>query len=166
MKQAKSIFLLHALLWVLAGCSSATVSVQKDAAVKGKKIGIGTITLESVKKKRSSDTICTCIAQNTRELFIPYLQQAGFTVINLSLPAKPTQAEMVILCDSLQLDYLLTGSGMVSIVGNSTFMEELGTKIMAVKTGEVIASASFSAISIRPPRAVKKICNKLIKELH
>ncbi len=71
------------------------------------------------------------------------------------------------IADSAKVDYILTGIGLVDIIGKAktAYMEQLTIQLQDMKTGEISASASFSGVSIRPVKAAAKIGEQLIKKL-
>ncbi len=69
------------------------------------------------------------------------------------------------VADSAKVDYILTGLGVVHIVGTSTFMEQLTIQLQDMNSGEIAASASFSGTSTRPVKAAAKIGEQLVKKL-
>ena len=106
------------LLIILTACSSTNVSVSNNFSAKTKKIAIGFIKLSAqTKSNHNTDTVCICTAQTTQNALIPYLQQAGFTVINLPITNFTDKKEIIRIADSAKLDYILTGVGIVDIVG-------------------------------------------------
>ncbi len=160
-------FILFFIIFI-SSCSSTNVSVNNTLHSKGKSVGIGGIKISAQKKtKPNTDTVCICTAQSTEQALIPYLQKAGFTVINLAINDRTNSREIMRIADSAKVDYILTGIGLVDIVGKTktAFMEQLTIQIQDMKTGEIAASASFSGVSIRPVKAAAKIGEQLIKKL-
>ena len=160
--------LLLLLIWFITSCSTTNVTVQKPSAFKNKKIAVANIEVTAVKKsnRKSTDTVCACTAQSIQQAFLPHLQQAGFTVINIPINQSTDILEAVKIAESLQVDYVLAGAGQVDIVGKSTFMEQLTVKIMSTKTGEVLMSGSFTGTSIRPVNAANKIGEEMVKKIN
>ncbi|MBA3674859.1 MAG: hypothetical protein H0W75_07870 [Chitinophagaceae bacterium] len=157
------------LITFISGCSSSNVSVKDSLQSKGKKIGIGPIKITAQKKsnKQNTDTVCICTAQSTEKAFIPYLQQAGFSVIDLPINDRTNNREIMRVADSAKVDYILTGIGIVDIVGKSktAYMEQLTIQLQDMNSGEIAASASFSGTSTRPVKAAGKIGEQLIKKM-
>lgn len=161
----KALFFVSSFIF-FASCSSTNVSVTDTLKPDGKKVGIATLEIVERKKGNNfkSDSVCTCIAQSINHALIPYLQQAGFTVFNLNANER-TPDSLITLISSLNLDYTVTGTGIVHSLGKSTFVDQLSVQLQSLKTGEVIASASFSGTSIRPARAAQKIGEGLVKKI-
>ncbi|HEY8689007.1 MAG TPA: hypothetical protein VIM07_07220 [Chitinophagaceae bacterium] len=159
----KHCFLL--LIIFLYSCSSTNVSVKNNLQPNGKKIGIGTIKITAQKSKHNTDTVCICTAQSTEKAFIPYLQQAGFSVIDLPINDRTNNREIMRVADSAKVDYILTGVGIVQQQGKSTFMEQLTIQLQDMHTGEIVTSASFSGVATRPVKAAGKIGGQLIKKI-
>jgi hypothetical protein len=162
----KKVWLILLIIFI-TGCSSSKVSVKNSLQAKGKKIGIGPIKITAQKKsnKQNTDTVCICTAQSTEKAFIPYLQQAGFSVIDLPINDRTNNREIMRVADSAKVDYILTGLGVVHIIGTSTFMEQLTIQLQDMYSGEIAASASFSGSSTRPVKAAGKIGEQLIKKM-
>ena len=162
----QKLFLLFLVIFACS-CSSTKVSVKNNLPAKGKKIGIGGITLSAERRKSNTDTVCICTAQSTEQALIPYLQQVGFTVIKLPVNDRRNSREIMRIADSAKVDYILTGIGRVSIIGKrkDTFMEQLTIQLQEMNTGEIVSSASFSGTSIRPVKAAGKIGEELVKKM-
>jgi hypothetical protein len=69
------------------------------------------------------------------------------------------------VADSAKVDYILTGIGIVDIVGKSTFMDQLTIQIQDMHSGEIVRSASFTGTSTRPVKAAGKIGEQLVKKM-
>lgn len=155
------------LLIIIAGCSSTNVSVKNDLKPAGKKIGIGGIKLSPERSKGNTDTVCICSAESTEQALIPYLQQAGFKVVDLPINDRGNKREIMRVADSAKVDYILTGVGVVHIIGKSktVFMDQLTIQLQDMHSGEIVTSASFSGTSTRPVKAAEKIGEELIKKM-
>ena len=150
------------ILFLFCACSTSTYI--KDAKqLKNKRVAVAEIMLDSYlsKDKVKTDTLCTCIATSASEAIYPYLQKAGLTVIKLPLSGKLSSANVEKLADSLRLDYVVVGKGIVQFVGKSAFMRSLTLQIVNVKTLEVSASGTFSGPSVTPAGAAARIGKKL-----
>jgi hypothetical protein len=157
-------FLLLLAAFIFTSCSSA-VSVQNNATANGKKIGIGNFNIQAIKKKGAkTDTVCACVAQTIQKTLLPYLQQAGFTVISLPLTSKTTPLETLHIADSLQVDYIMTAVGLVDIQNSYSFVRELSVKVMN-QAGETAMSGSFSGVATGAETAAGKIGKQLVKKL-
>lgn len=151
----------------LVACSSSKVTVQQKIVTVNKRIAIGNIDIQSLQKSTARrDTLCACIPKQIKQLFIPYLQQAGFIVIDLPADKNESQSRFIEKADSLHLDYILSGTGLVNTVGSSVFVEQMTVKIADLKTGEIAVSSSFSGVSTRPKKAVDNIGKKMLAQLN
>ena len=162
-----NIIVLLLIGFFIAGCSSTKVAIQNAIELKGKRIGIGAIDITAAKKSKhhSADTVCACTQQSTQQALMPYLQEAGFKVVNLSAQSSLDFPQSMRAADSLHLDYVLTGVGLVDIVGSSTFMQQLTVKVLSVNTREIVLSGSFSGTSIRPVKAAGKLGEQIVKKM-
>jgi hypothetical protein len=162
-----NIIVLLLIGFFIAGCSSTKVAIQNAIELKGKRIGIGAIDITAAKKSKrhSTDTVCACTQQSTQQALMPYLQEAGFKVVNLSARSSLDFPQSMRAADSLHLDYVLTGVGLVDIVGSSTFMQQLTIKVVSVNTREIVLSGSFSGTSIRPVKAAGKLGEQIAKKM-
>ncbi|MES2777075.1 MAG: hypothetical protein V4722_23055 [Bacteroidota bacterium] len=161
------LFLTAVLSITLFSCTTKAF-VQKPAELKGKKIGIGPIKIEATKKGgklATKDTICLCIGQSAGEAFQPYLQEAGFRVVNLYLKEIMDVNQAYLAADSLQVDYILFGSGTADIQGKYTYMDQLTVKLVNVKTREVVVSGSFTGSATSPIKAAGKIGKKILQQM-
>ena len=156
------------LIWFFTSCSSTHVTVQKPESFKNKRIAVANIEITAIRKsnKKSTDTVCACTGQSIQQAFLPHLQQAGFTVINLPINQQTDILQAVKMADSLNIDYVLAGAGQVNIVGTSTFVEQLSVKIIETKTAEIIMSGSFTGTSIRAVKAANKIGEEMVKKIN
>lgn len=161
----KNYFLPLFSFLLLTSCSSS-VAVQNNTTVKGKKIGIGKFTMlpENKKNKPSTDTVCVCVGQRIGNALIPYLQEAGFTVVMLPLPDKTNHFQTMMVADSMHVDYILSGAGTVSIQGNNTYVHELTAKAIT-ESGEVILSGSFSGAGVGAVKAAGRIGKKWVQKM-
>lgn len=153
---------------ILYSCSTSKAYVQKPQELKGKKIGIGNFEIGTAKKGKgveSNDTVCLCIGQSIASVLTPYLQQSGMGVVNLSGNQKIDFSEAYEKADSLQLDYILFGSGIIHYYGKSTFADELTIKLVNVKTREVILTASCNSGYVSPAKAAKKMGEKILQQM-
>jgi hypothetical protein len=162
-----NIIVLLLIAFFVAGCSSTKVAIPNANELKGKRIGIGAIDITAAKKSKhhSTDTVCACTQQSTQQALMPYLQEAGFKVLNLSAQSSLDFSQSMRAADSLHLDYVLTGVGLVDIVGSSTFMQQLTVKVLSVNTREIVLSGSFTGTSIRPVKAAGKLGEQIAKKM-
>jgi len=69
------------------------------------------------------------------------------------------------IADSVKVDYILTGVGIVQMQGKTPFMHQLTIQLQDMHTGEIVASASFSGVATRPVKAAGKIGEQLVKKI-
>lgn len=157
---------LLVILVIFAGCSSSNLAVQDVPIPKGKTIGLGYFNMhQQKKKKQNTDSVCYCIGKTIQTALIPYLQKAHFKVIDLPLPEKATDFRAALIADSMHVDYLLTADGLVSFVGQSTFVEALSFKAVNLRSGAIAFSGTFSGTSTRPIKAASKIGEKIAAQI-
>jgi hypothetical protein len=161
--------LLAITCFSIIGCSTV-LQIQNAKELKGKKVGVQLITISNInlpkKQKTGTDTICICISQSATDAIYPFLQQSGFTVVPLNLNSKANILEVVDKADSLKLDYVLVGNGMINFTGSTPFMHELTIKLVNVKTGEAKISGYFSGPSVTPVQAMARIGKKIVQKLN
>lgn len=151
---------------LLISCSTKTY-ISDAEKLKGKRVAVAQILLDTDRSKDrvKTDTLCHCIAASAAEAFYPYLQQAGLTVIQLPLTGKPLATSIEHLADSLKLDYIVVGKGIVQFVGRTSFMHDLSLQLVDVKTLEVKASGTFSGPSVTPAGAAMRIGKKMVNHI-
>ncbi|RXK81304.1 hypothetical protein [Filimonas effusa] len=160
----RPVLLLFAI--ILAGCSSSNIAVQDTPIPRGKTIGLGYFNMQLEKKKKhNTDTVCYCIGKTIQTALIPYLQKAHFKVIDLPIPEKATDFQAAMIADSMHVDYLLTATGLVDLVGKSSFVDALSLKAVDLKSGEVAFSGAFSGVAIRPVKAAGKIGQAIVAKI-
>lgn len=151
---------------LISACS--TQSYLTDAQkLKGKRVAVAQIVMETERRKDrvKTDTLCHCIAESAAEAFYPYLQQMNMTVIRLPLTGKPMENSIEHLSDSLQLDYIVVGKGIVQFVGKTSFMQNLTLQLVDVKTQEIRASGTFTGTSVSPVGAAMRIGKKMVHRI-
>jgi hypothetical protein len=154
------------LLSILSGSCSTQAYLIKPGSLAGKRIALGNIDITRMQKKRmiQNDTVCACIKQTVGEKLYPYLQKAGAIIVDLTNEQRTNETRINQAIDSLQVDYVLSGTGFVQRTGSSDFMEQLTLKVIAVKTKEVIATGSFGGPSVTPGGAADRIGKKMLKQ--
>lgn len=156
-------------VWILLlftfSCRTQTF-ITNGAKLKGKRIAVSEIVLANYIQKDAgkTDTLCHCIATSAMEAFYPYLQQMGMNVIQLPVTGRVLQSNIQHLSDSLQLDYILVGKGIVQFAGKSTFMRSLSLQIVDVKTLEVRASGIFEGTRTAAGAAIR-IGKKMVRKM-
>lgn len=162
-------FILAIICFSIFGCSTK-IQIQNAKEWQGKKVAVHLINISNLnlprKQKTGTDTICTCLSQSTTDAIYPFLQQSGFTVVPLNLNSKANILEVVYKADSLKLDYVLVGNGIINFTGNTPFMSQLTIKLINVKTGDVKLSGYFSGPSVTPVQAMARIGRKMVKKLN
>lgn len=164
---------LHVLVIVsiLFYSCHTTANVSNLQQLNGKRIGIGEIKLSTELNNSSNtvDTLCDCMVSSVSTSMNPFFQKTGLLLIDIPGSRKNTSPTVMNqLIDSLQIDYMLVGNGLIQIVGKkspSFFMRHLSMQIINVKTREIIAVSDFSGPSVYPDGAIKRICKKLNKRI-
>lgn len=157
-------------VFLLYACSTSAY-VNNPQHLKGKRIGIGEIKLSAGlnNSKNKVDTLCDCIISTFSSSMNPFFQKAQFVVIDIPGSRKNmSPSEMNRLTDSLKLDYILVGNGLLDVVGKkhaSYFMKHLSIQIIDLKTREIVATGDFSGTSVSIDGSIKRICKKLNKRL-
>lgn len=148
-----------------------TASISNVKVLSEKRIGIGEIKLstELNNSRNKVDTLCDCIVSSFSSSLNPFFQKAGLVLIDIPGSRKNTSpTAMNQLIDSLHIDYLLVGNGLVQVEGKKHlyyFMHQLSIQIINLKTREVVAVGDFSGPGVYPEGAVKRICKKLNKRI-
>lgn len=163
------VFILLIITSILFYSCHTTANVSSGQHLNGKRIGIGEIKLSTDlnNSKNKVDTLCDCIVSSFSSSMNPFFQKTGLVLIDIPGSRKNTSPiVMNQLIDSLHIDYLLVGNGLVQVEGKKHlyyFMHHLSIQIINVKTREVIAVGDFSGPSVYPEGAVKRVCKKLNK---
>ena len=164
----KIIPFLLAVAFIFTACST-TVYIQSPEKLKGKRVAVGVITISQLKKsknKPTEDTLCSCLAQSTVNAFYPSLQKAGFTVVSFPTIDANDLSGIIKAADSLRVDYILFGTGIVDIVGHSSFMDKLTIKLVDVKTAESPLSGSFSGSGVGVIKAAGRIGDLIVRKMN
>lgn len=159
--------LIISIIFLFTGCAT-TVFIQAPEKLKGKKIGVGVINISQLKKSKNintTDTLCLCIAQATVNAFYPSLQKAGFKVISMPETDAKDINKIIRVADSLKVDYVLLGTGIVDIIGHSSFMEKLTIKMVDIKTAESPLSGSFSGSGVGSVKAAQRIGKLIVRKM-
>lgn len=161
--------LLTAIICISLLSCSTRVQIQDAKELKRKRVGVQLISISNLnlpkKQKTGTDTLCACISQSTTDAIYPFLQQSGLTVIPLNLSSKANIFEVVYKADSLKLDYVFVGNGIVNFTGSTPFMGQLTVTLIKVKTGEAKLSGYFSGPSVSPVQAMARIGKKMVKHI-
>src|ERR1700710_398133 len=99
---------------------STKVYINDHTSVAGKRIAIGEIRLDAYasKNKQKVDTLCDCVASAMKNAMYPFFQQAGFAIVELPFtPKKLKGLDILNMVDSMKLDYVMTGIGIVEVMG-------------------------------------------------
>ena len=163
----KNILFYIIIVLLLSSCSTIEYA-QVNSSLKNKKVGVYAfeVSLTKKKQKMNTDSVCFCNGQAASESMTPYLIKAGFNVTTMFNNQKITLEKALQQADSLQLDYVLVGNGIIDMQGNSSFMESLNIKLVNVKSKESHMVASFTGVAIRPAKAGMKIGKKIQKRLN
>jgi hypothetical protein len=139
-----------------------------ESSLKNKKVGVYAfdVSLTKKKQKTNTDSVCFCNGQAASESMTPYLINAGLQVTNMFNNQRVTLEKAIQQADSLQLDYILVGNGIIDMQGKSSFMESLNIKLINVQSKQSHMVASFTGVAIRPAKAGMKIGKKIQKKLN
>ncbi len=158
------------LIALLVFSCSTTVQILNPQELKGKKVGVQLLNVSNLnlpkKSKTGTDTLCSCISQSATNAIYPFLQQSGFIAVPLNLSPKANILEAVEKADSLQLDYVLSGTGIIRFTGTDPFMEQLTIKLISVKTGDIKLSGYFTGSPVRSIPAMERIGKKIVKKMN
>lgn len=165
------VFILFIITSILCYSCHTTASISNVQILNGKRIGIGEIKLSTDlnNSRNKVDTLCDCIVSSFSSSMNPFFQKTGLILIDI--PGSRKNSSPIVmnqLIDSLHIDYLLVGNGLVQVEGKkhlSYFMHQLAIQIINVKTREVVAVGDFSGPGVYPEGAVKRICKKLNKRI-
>lgn len=152
----------------LYSCSSIEYA-QVNASLKGKKVGVYPFEFSGLKKKQklnSKDSICFCAAQYASDAITPYLMNAGLTVVPLFHNEKVSFEQVLKTADSLKLDYILVGKGLVDVVGKSYFLNKLNLKLINRLSKESHFAMEYYSAGITLEKSIKKIGKKITKKFH
>jgi hypothetical protein len=164
----KQLLILLAISSIIAGCSTSA-TVQSSGNLKGKRIGIGAINIsfdKMPKKFIPNDSTYYGMSESVKALFIPYLQQAGFNVVDLKVNHKANMAEATRVADSLKIDYVFSGAGLVQVTGKSFFMHKLNVRLTNTNTNEIPMTGSFSGAGVFFEGAVERIGKEMVKKMN
>lgn len=163
----KQILFVLALYAIIAGCSTGA-TVQSSGKLKGKTIGMVPISVSFEKKPKKfnlSDSLYAAIAQSTKEALIPYLQQAGFKVIDLPLAYNASMDEAIKAAEASKAEYIFTGAGMADATGKSLFMHKLNVRLISLTTSEIAISGSFSGAGVFINGAAERVGKQIVKKM-
>jgi hypothetical protein len=153
------------LFLLLSACSSKAY-LSKQGSLTGKKIALGVINITREKGSKTvyNDSVCACMGQTIAETIYPYLQKAGATIITIPTEQKTSESRINAIADSLQVDYLLSGTGTTERTGKTDYMRELNIKLVSVKSKEIVLTGSYSGFSVLPSGAADRIGKKILKQ--
>jgi hypothetical protein len=165
MGKYNSLFIV--LLFALSSCSTK-VFLGKPINLSGKRIAVGLIELARNEKGKTiqKDSICVCTGVTVGTTIASYLQKTGAVVIHIPYDEKTSEMRIYQIADSSQVDYLLTGTGLLHRTGKTDFMEKLNIQLVAVKTREVLMSGSFSGLGVYPEGAAERLGKKMVKKIY
>ncbi len=162
MKQIRPIILL---LILLNSCAT-TAYLPKPVSLSGKRIVLGIIDITRDKSGTTiyNDTVCSCVSKTVGETIYPYLQKAGAVIVQIPYEQKINETQINKIIDSLQVDYVLSGTGLLNRTGKADFMHQLNINLVSRKTNEVILTGSFSGPSVYPAGAANRIGKKMLRQ--
>ena len=99
------------------------------------------------------------------EAFYPYLIEAGFDVYNVQFDESLDMKEVLSKAESLNLDYILTGSELVNMQKSSVFIHNLTVKFVNTRTLKTDLSATFEGPSVRINGVAKRIGKKIVSRV-
>ncbi len=163
-----SIIILLIGILFLCSCSSIEYA-QVNASLKGKKVGVYPFDFSAVANKKKQlekkDTICYCTGKYANDAITPYLMNAGLIVIPLFQDKKATNFDEVLkTADSLKLDYILVGKGVVDISSKLVFLNKLNLKLINRISKESHFALEYHASIISLEKAMKQIGKKVSKK--
>ncbi len=160
--------IIYVLIIVAYFTSCSTIEyAQVNSSLKNKKVGVYAFDVNLSKKqiKKGIDSVCFCNGQAASESLTPYLIKARLNVTTMFNNQKVSVEKALQQADSLHLDYILVGNGIIEMQGKSSFMQSLNIKMVQVASKESHLVASFSGVAIRPTKAGMKIGKKILKQL-
>ncbi len=161
----KTVIILIVLLVVLNSCSTKAY-LPNPVNLANKRIAVGIIDVGREQKGKTiyNDTVCACIAKTVGETLYPYLQKKGAVIVTIPYEEKTSETRVYTIADSLQVDYLLTGTGHVNRTGKTDFMHQLNIKLVSVRSKEVVLTGSFSGPGVYPAGAAERVGKKMLRQ--
>ena len=163
----KWLLLPAVVMMMAAGCISTSVYVKDATQMHQKRLAITDISINIDRKpgkNAASDTICPCIAQSIRDILTPYFQQAGFTVINIPAGSAMGYSDIKPLTDSMHIDYVFRGTGMVQITGGDYFLHQFSGKIVDLASLETPLTVTQAGTAFRVAKATGKMGAAILKK--
>jgi|GEM_PF-5100532 len=142
------------------GCATK-VWVKNPSQLKGKKIGV--VGLNLFHEKTQEPLIN--LSQTVTEGLYPYLHEAGFSVVNFKINEIVKEEDAFKIGDSLNVDYVLVGSGAVGFTLGDPFIHDFAIKLINIKTREVELMGTFSGAGVEPIGVARKVGKKIVKRI-
>lgn len=169
--------LLFHTFWIWMGMLclvSCTTKVYLAAPEKliGKKISLGNINLQTLSKKISTDTLCTCISGNVKNILKQYYIESGLTVVDLPTNEKLVEIDsMQNVIDSLGIDVVVSGNGIVYVHEHKknksiyTNINQLSLEYKDIRTSKIVATGYFSGVPFNPYGGAERLGKQFKKQL-
>ena len=155
----------------LASCSTKVYITQPESFV-GKKIAFGQFAMQRKSNQVSTDSICTCIAENVRKILQTHFIESGLSVIDLpSVNQSSTKAVLQNEIDSLGIDIIVSGNGLVYDKEHKKKKEvyininQLSVECKDARTGTIVASGYFSGVPFNPYGGAIKMGKQFQKQI-
>ena len=175
MKRNSELLFHTLLIWTGMLCLvSCTTKVYLAAPEKliGKKIALGNINLQTLTNKVSTDTLCTCIAGNVKDILKQYYIESVLTVVDLPTNKKLVEIDsMQNVIDSLGIDVIVSVNGIVYVKeykkGKRIYIniEQLSLEYKDIRTSKIVATGYFSGIPFNPYGGVERLGKQFKKQL-
>lgn len=160
MKTFKLVLILSCIL-LLCRCSTVFY-VSDNVDLKGKRVGIYKFNLVKSKTYEKLPEVSRMEA----EAFYPYLIRAGFQVYKLQFEENQSIDDAVRMTDSLKLDYLIVGSGLVSYTGKGVFVHNLTVNFVNTTSLKNDLSGTFEGGGVRVEGVAKRLGKMMIKRIN
>ncbi len=164
----KQLLIILAIAFLVTACSTGA-TIQSSGKLKGKRIGIGAINISFEKMPKKfvpNDSTYHAMSESVKALFIPYLQQAGFNVVDLQVARGANMAEATRIADAQNINYIFSGAGLVQVTGNSFFMHKLNVRLTNTSTNEISMTGNFSGAGVFFEGAVDRIGKEMVKKMN
>ncbi|MES2372026.1 MAG: hypothetical protein V4557_05560 [Bacteroidota bacterium] len=161
----KNILAVTLLFILLNGCATKAFLAQ-PVSLTGKRIAVGVIDISRDKSGTTiyNDTVCSCISQTVGETLYPYFQKMGAVILKIPYEQRTSEARIHKIADSLQVDYLISGTGLVNRTGKTDFMHQLTINLISRQTQEVFLTGSFSGPGVYPAGAANRVGKKILNQ--
>ncbi|MEI6583681.1 MAG: hypothetical protein WCO43_08825 [Chitinophagia bacterium] len=175
MKRNSALFFHTFLIWTgllcLVSCTTEVYLVSPEKLIS-KKIAVGNINLQTLSNKVSTDTLCTCIAGNVKNILKQYFIESGLTVVDLPTNKKIVEIDSLqTVIDSLGIDVIVSGNGIVydhqSKKGKGIYINinQLSLEYKDVRTSNIVATGYFSGVPFDPYGGAERLGKQFKKQL-